>query len=394
MIDYHPCSDAIFDDPFPIYRQMRDEAPLLYLEEFDCFFLSRFEDIWNVIDDPRLTATRGTTTIDLLLDRPRPGGLAMSAMDKPMHTALRKTVSRDFMPRAARALEGRARELARSYVEEGLERGEFDVVADYAMRLSVRIACTILGIPLADADALLDGVNRFFDREEGVQGPSEVASAATEELRGYFRAWVAERRKSDIDRDDLLGRLLAFEFEGEKLEDETVVTNLQLMVVGGTETLPKVAAGAVYQLGKHPDQRAELAADPGLIPDAFWEALRYDMPTSMLGRAATEPLVLHGQTIEAGQKLMFLWPSANRDEREFDEPERFDIHRRAPRILSFGHSTHRCLGHNMARMEGRILIEELLARVPDYEVIEDGVVRLRSEFFRGLGALPIRVGPR
>jgi cytochrome P450 len=394
MIDYHPCSDAIFDDPFPIYRQMRDEAPLLYLEEFDCFFLSRFEDIWNVIDDPRLTATRGTTTIDLLLGRPRPGGLAMSAMDKPMHTELRKTVNRDFLPRAARALEGRARELARSYVEEGVERGEFDVVSDYSMRLSVRIACSILGIPLADADALLDGVNRFFDREEGVQGPSDVAAAATEELRTYFRAWVADRRKTDTAKDDLLGRLLAFEFEGEKLEDETVVTNLQLMVVGGTETLPKVVAGAVNQLGKHPDQRAELVADPGLIPDAFWEALRYDMPTSMLGRAATAPLVLHDQTIEAGQKLMFLWPSANRDEREFDAPERFDIQRRAPRILSFGQATHRCLGHNMARMEGRILLEELLARAPDYEVVEEGVVHLRSEFFRGLGALPIRVRPR
>jgi cytochrome P450 len=261
------------------------------------------------------------------------------------------------------------------------------------MRLSVRIACIILGIPLADADALLDGVNRFFDRKEGVQGPSEVASAATDELRAYFRAWVADRRKQGSQQDDLLGRLLSFEFEGEKVDDETVVTNLQLMVVGGTETLPKVVGGAVRQLAKHPDQRAQLVADPGLIPDAFWEALRYDMPTSLLGRSALAPLTLHGRTIEAGQKLMFIWPSANRDEREFEEPERFDVGRRAPRILSFGQSTHRCLGHNIARMEGRILLEELLAHAPDYEVIEDGVVMLRSEFFRGLGALPIRVRP-
>ena len=391
MVDYHPCSDAVLSDPFPTYRRLRDESPLHYLEEFDCFFLSRFEDIWNVIDDPRLTATRGTTTIDLLLGRPRSGGLAMSAMDTPMHTRLRTLVNRDFLPSAARRLEGRARKLARSYVREGVERGEFDVVGDYAMRLSVRIACTILGIPLADADMLLDGVNRFFDREEGVQGPSEVAAAATEELRSYFRTWVAERRKAGT-QDDILGRMLAFEFEGEKLEDETIVTNLQLMVVGGTETLPKVVAGAVYQLAQHPDQRADLVADPGLIPDAFWEALRYDMPTSMLGRAATQPLELHGRTIEAGQKLMFLWPSANRDEREFADPERFDIRRRAPRLLSFGQSTHRCLGHNMARMEGRILLEELLAHAPRYEVVEEGVLRLRSEFFRGLGALPIRVG--
>jgi cytochrome P450 len=393
MVDYHPCSDAVFDDPFPIYNQMRDEAPLFYLEEFDCFYLSRFEDIWNVIDDPRLTATRGTTTVDLMLGRARAGGFSLSAMDSPMHTRLRTAVNRDFLPRATRALESTAREMARRYVEEGVERGEFDAITDYAMRLSVRIACIILGIPLADADALLDGVNRFFDRKEGVQGPSEVASAATDELRAYFRAWVADRRKQGSQQDDLLGRLLSFEFEGEKVDDETVVTNLQLMVVGGTETLPKVVGGAVRQLAKHPDQRAQLVADPGLIPDAFWEALRYDMPTSLLGRSALAPLTLHGRTIEAGQKLMFIWPSANRDEREFEEPERFDVGRRAPRILSFGQSTHRCLGHNIARMEGRILLEELLAHAPDYEVIEDGVVMLRSEFFRGLGALPIRVRP-
>jgi cytochrome P450 len=125
------------------------------------------------------------------------------------------------------------------------------------------------------------------------------------------------------------------------------------------------------------------------VRDAFWETLRYDMPTQMLGRTLLGPVELHGKTLPAGQKLMFLWPAANRDPREFDDPQRFDIHRKAPRILSFGHATHRCLGANMALMEGRVLLEEWLRFAPEYDVLEDQVIRLRSEFFRGFGSLPV-----
>lgn len=164
-------------------------------------------------------------------------------------------------------------------------------------------------------------------------------------------------------------------------------------MVGGTETLPKVFAGGVYQLWRHADQRAQLVADPSLVPDAFWEILRFEMPTLMLGACAEQDTEIGGGTsIREGQKIMHLWVSANRDEREFEDPDHFNIHRRAPRILTFNNARHRCLGAHVAQMEGRVLLEELLARAPEYEVDEENGVRIRSEFFRGFDRLPIVFG--
>jgi cytochrome P450 len=211
-------------------------------------------------------------------------------------------------------------------------------------------------------------------------------------LRDYLSKWVAERRARPRG-DGLLERLIGFEHGGSRFADEDVVSNLTLLVIGGTETLPRVFAGAVHQLARDPAARARVAAESSLCADAFWEALRTEMPTQMLGRTLRAEVRLHGQRLRPGQKAMFLWACANRDEREFADPERFDVGRRAPRILSFGHATHRCLGHNVARMEGRVLLEELLARIPDYEPVPESAVRLRSEFFRGFASLPIRFRP-
>jgi len=293
------------------------------------------------------------------------------------------------MPRAARALEASTRALAAELLDAALPRGELDVIHDLAMRVSVRVACRILGIPLEDADLLAGNVNATFHRDPGARGQTATGQAAGSLLRDYLSKWVDERRVRPRG-DGILERLLAFEVDGRPLPDEDLLSNLTLLVVGGTETLPKVFAGCVDQLARSPEQRARVAADPELVPDAFWEALRVEMPTQMLGRTLREEVVLHGERLRPGQKAMFLWACANRDDREFARADRFDVRRRAPRILSFGHATHRCLGHNVARMEGRVLLEELLARVPEYEVVEERALRLRSEFFRGFAALPIR----
>jgi cytochrome P450 len=286
------------------------------------------------------------------------------------------------------------RSQVRAYLDELTPRGEFDVIGDFSMRLTVNVACYILGVPFEDAEFLANSVKAFFSRETGTRGQTEAGKNATSALWEYLGEWVEERRRSGEVKDDILGRLLAFERDGWRLGEGDLISMLQLIVVGSTETLPKAFAGAVHQLSRHPDQRAQLAADPHLIPDAFWEALRTEMPTQMLGRTVIEPTEHGGQRLAPGQKVMFLWASANRDAREFDDPDRFDIHRKAPRILTFGQAVHRCLGHNIARLEGQILLEELLARVPDYRVEEDRAVRIRSEFFRGFSYLPIAFEPR
>ena len=388
---YHPFSESLFDDPWPIYRRLRDEAPAYYLQEFDCWFLSRFEDVWNAASDARFLAGGGVTTLELLLGQRFPNpGTPFASMDPPRHTELRRLLAPAFLPAAARRLEAPTRELVRRFLDEELPRGELDLIGDLAMRTSVRVACLLLGLPIEDADLLSGHVNRSFQRVPGQRGQTESGQAAGELMRDYLAKTVHERRRGLHRGEGLVDRMLDFDTSEGRLSDAEIVSNLSLLVVGGTETLPKVFAGAAWQLARHPAQRARVAAEPALAADAFWEALRLEMPTTMLGRTLREDVPLHGATLRAGQKVMFLWACANRDEREFADAEHFDALRRAPRLLSFGQGTHRCIGHNVARMEGRILLEELLARVPEYEVVEERAVRLRSEFFRGFASLPIR----
>ena len=393
MVDFDPFSERYYDDPFPIYAQMRAEAPAFYIEDFDCFFLSRFQDCLEGAADPRFSTAAGTTSIDLLLGGNAYGGkprVAISSLDPPRHTRVRKALASYFLPSRARALRPMARRMARSFLDEAEPTGHFDVVRDYAMRLSVRIAFTILGLPLEDADAIAGHVNVGFQRTVGEEGKGGDADAARGDIGDYLERCVEERRRRPKG-EGLIEFLMGLEIDGKRLGIHELIGNLQLMVVGGTETLPKAFAGAVYRLHENPLQRAQVAADPGLVADAFWEAVRIEMPTLMLGRRVEQPCEIAGGTrLAPGQKLMFLWASANRDEREFEDPDRFDIQRRAPRILSFSHGTHRCLGVNFALMEGQVLLEELLARAPEYELIPGAAVRLRSEFFRGFSSLPIR----
>ena len=394
MVEFDPFSESFFDDPFPSYRRLRDESPVHYVEEFDAWFISRFQHVWDAAGDERLSASGGMTSNELLLGQKLNSGENLGRMDGALHTALRRELARDFLPRAARALEPMIREQVRTYLDELVPRGEFEVVGEFAMRLTVHVACRLLGVPESDAVFLGERVNAFFARERGTRGQTEAGKSATADLFEYLDAWIQERRRAGEDRDDILGRLMSFEFKGWRFQDADLISMLQLIVTGSTETLPKAFAGAVYQLARHPDQRAEVAADRSLAPHAFWEALRTEMPTQMLGRTVQRGLECAGQHLRPGQKVMFLWACANRDEREFEDPDRFDIHRRAPRILSFGQATHRCIGHNIAQLEGRVLLEELLARIPEYTPDEESAVRIRSEFFRGFSKLPIAFDPR
>jgi cytochrome P450 len=309
--------------------------------------------------------------------------------DPPRHTELRALLAKSFTPGVARRLEPLARELVRGFLEDVRERGRADAIGDVAMRLSVRIACAIVGISFDWADRLAGNVNEFFDREAGVTGTTSLGQRASEQLMGAIAELIAYQRSGRAPADTLLAQNVSGAPGGKPLSDISVFGTLQTLIVGGTETLPKVFAAALYRLWQHPEQRAAVAADPGLAAGAFWEALRYDMPTQMLGRTLVGEVELHGARLRPGQKVMFLWPAANRDPREFAEPQRFDVRRNAPRILSFGQATHRCLGANIAQMEGRVLLEEWLRFAPKYEVIEAEAVRLRSEFFRGFAALPV-----
>ncbi len=400
-LEFDPLSAEFRADPFPLYQRLRDEAPAYYSRKYDTWFLSRFDDIWAAERDFRhFTIEAGQMPNQVLgvADEPPPEasgalGAAIAGLDPPRHTKVRALLAPHFKPAAARRLAPLTRSLVRGFLDEMAGRGEADVVLDLAMRTSVRIACTIIGLPLEMSDFFVERINTMFQRDETGYRQTEAGMQGVVEMFGYLTELIAEQRRRGNAGDTAMGALLDSEIDGERLSEADIRANVSLMLIGGTETLPKVLSAAVYRLGQHPDQRAACVADPGLVPAAFQEALRYDMPTQMLGRRVASTWEIHGESLEPGQGVLYLWASANRDEREFPDAARFDVQRRAPRILTFGAGPHMCLGAHVARMEGEILLGEFLARIPEYEVLEDRGVRLCSELFRGWVSLPIRFPP-
>ncbi len=392
MVHYNPFSEEVMRDPHPIYARLREEAPAYYIEEYDAWALSRFEDIWQAsMDADSYSAARGTTSAHVLT-KVQPVTPMLNLMDPPEHTELRAKFRPFFLPGRVGKLEPMVRELAGKLLDAARDRGEIDVMGDFSSRISVTVACTITGIPLADADLLNDLVFRFFKREPGIEGMTPDGLKAMEELFGYFHRLIQDRRRSG-GADDIVQLLTETEVGGRKLPDEAIASHLSMLIIGGSETFPKVFANCMRWLGEHPDQRAECAADASLLPDAFVEVLRYDMPTQFLCRTLKRDVEIHGETMKTGQPVLFLYPSANRDPREFENPDGFDIHRKPPRILSFGHGTHLCLGIHAAKLEGRICLEEALKRIPEYRVELDRAERLVTDFVQGYASLPVSFEP-
>jgi cytochrome P450 len=209
------------------------------------------------------------------------------------------------------------------------------------------------------------------------------------ELGGYFYQLAADVRAKGADADDVLNLLCRFELNGEPFDLETIASHLTLLIIGGAETFPKTFANTTQLLAEHPDQRAKVVADPSLIPDAFQESLRYWMPTQFLCRTVTNELEIRGKKLEPGQPVLFIYPAANRDDEEFDDPDVFDIGRKAKRILSFGAGTHACIGMHAAKLEGKVCLEEMLAAFPEYEIDLDNAERLVTDFVQGYASFPI-----
>ncbi len=394
MIDYDPFSEEVIRDPYPIYARLREEAPCYHLKKWDCYALSRFEDIWNAsMDAENYSAAQGTTASHLLT-RVQPVTPMINLMDPPQHTVLRSRISRFFTPGTVRRLEPQIRQIVDEAWAEGVEgREETDLFNDFAAKVSVKVACLANGFPMEDASELNRLVWRFFAREEGVEGITEDGIAAMMEMTAYFADLIKRRRAAGIEDGSVVDVVLGVEIDGRRFTDEEAGSHLSMFLIGGAETFPKVFSSAVHRLWEHPEQRAECAADPGLVPDAFQEVLRYDMPTQFLMRTLVNDVTLHGVTMRAGRPVMFLYPSANRDPREFPDPDRFDIHRCPPRILSFGHGIHACIGQHFAKMEGKVCLEKLLGAFPEYEVKAEELRRIRTEFVQGWESMPVRLAP-
>jgi cytochrome P450 len=390
MIDYDPYSEEVIRDPYPIYARLREEAPCYHLPKWDAYALSRFEDIWNASMDNDSYSTRFGTTASHLLTKVQPVTPMINLMDPPQHTVLRARISRFFTPGVVTRLEPQIQ----GFVDEAfapLRDGKgADLFNDFAAKVSVKVACIANGFPLEDSDMLNRLVWRFFARQEGVQGMTPDGLAAMMEMTAYFKDLIQKRRKAGVSDKSVIDTVLGVEIDGRRYSDEEAGSHLSMFIIGGAETFPKTFSSAVYRLWQHKGQRTRCAKDPGLIPNAFREVLRYDMPTQFLMRTLRKDVTLHGVTMREGRPVMFLYPSANRDPREFANPDGFDIDRNSPRILSFGHGTHACIGLHFAKLEGKLCLEKLLGLRPEYEVEEAKLKRIRTEFVQGWESMPVR----
>ncbi len=392
MVEYDPFATEIREDPLPTYRRLRDEAPAYFMPHYDAWALSRFEDIWDASSNPAFSASRGTAPAQLLT-REQPVSPMINCMDPPEHTRLRAVIRRCFLPAHVRRIEISALQLVEAILDRAAKRGELDVVTELGSELAVAMACLAIGLHLEDGPELALLVQRFFQHEPATEGMTADGLIALGELQTFCEERIRARRRSGHSGADALSAIASFErSDGRGFTDAEAGSHAAMLVIGASETIPKVLANGVLRLWEHPEQRALLAHEPERIPAALDEILRFDMPTQFLGRRLLREVGLHGERMRTGQSVIFLYASANRDEREFERPDDFRVTRKPPRILSFGAGTHQCLGRHVATMEGRVALTALLRRFPHYSVDLAHSVRLRTEFVQGFASLPIQLG--
>jgi cytochrome P450 len=390
VVEYDPYAYRVHEDPYPIYRALRDQAPAYRNEALGFWALSRHADVLAAFKDVETFSSRHGVSLDRdAFHENARATMSFLAMDPPRHTRMRALVSRGFTPRRVAELEPRIRAIAREHLEACAGRGGCDFIADFAGKLPMDVISELLGVPAADRATLREWADLVVHREEGVRELPPAAGAAALRMVQYFGGMVAERRRSP--RDDLTGALLAAEIEGDRLSERDVIGFLFLMIIAGNETTTKLLGNAVYWLSRNPAERERVRRDPALIPLWVEETLRYDNSTQALARLVARDVELHGEKLRAGDKVVLLIGSANRDERAFPDPDRFDVRRNTRNSLAFGQGTHFCLGASLARLEGRVALEELERRFPGWELPASGRVRVHSVNVRGFAKLPLRL---
>jgi cytochrome P450 len=392
-MEYNPFSNAVQDDPYPIYHWLRDQAPCYYNADLDFYALSRFEDVWNATLDWRTYSSALGPLIENKGELPGEF-FSVLGMDPPRHTRIRNLVSRGFTPRRIAALEPAVRSLIVGYLDRLAELSRCDIQQEFGVKFPMDVISLLLGIPAEDRDWVRAGYEVVLHREPGDTGrPAEAAKIQTE-MREYLLALLRERRVRP--RDDLISVIAHASYVEDgaevRLEDDEAVPFCDMLAGAGAETTAKLFGNAVVLLAQHPDQRRLVFREPARLPDAVEEILRYEPPSQYQGRVAAQDVSVHGRTIPKGKRVALVTGAASRDEREFPEPDRFDVTRRPERSLHFGYGQHVCIGKSLARLEGRIALEEFGRRFPDYAVEPGGTARVRSANVRGYRSVWISHG--
>ena len=386
---YDPYDYEIDKNPHAVWRRLREEQPVYFNERYEFFALSRFEDVWRAYLDPKTYSSSHGVQLETL-DRPVEFA-TMIFMDPPEHDSLRKLVSKAFAPIHIKRLEDTVGKLVDELLDPFAGTSGFDYVEQFGALLPPVVIGELLGVPLADRDLLRRWFDDVLHREEGQTETSERAMTAGIAVFEYTHAMLAERRAHP--RDDMVTALMQAEIpdgDGTRRLDELEIVSFIILLAGaGVETVARLLSWTAVLLARHPDQRALLAADPSLVPNAIEELLRYEAPSPVNGRWLTQPVTVQGVTIPAESKVLLLNGSANRDPREFADPDRFDVRRDAARHAAFGFGTHFCLGAALARLEGRLALTGTLRRFPTWEIDDAELRAVHTSTVRGFSSVPI-----
>ncbi len=392
-------------DPHPIWAELRATDPVHWTErkgKSGFWSVTKYEDVLNVYRDPMKFSSEGGITlgIDEAPDPsapPRNYGTRqmMILTDPPRHARMRQLINRRFTPRALAPHEPHIRAICTEIIDAIAGQGECDLVVDVAAKLPTAVICEMLGVPREDWDMMFTFGNMSLgaeDPEYQTEGSArKTAAQGQQNVFNYFMSMITDRRTNPTD--DLVSALTHGEVEGEKLTDHEILFNCFLLILGGQETTRNAISGGMDALIANPDQRARLAADSALMPTAIEEILRWSTPITHIMRTATADVEVRNRTIRKGDRVLLWNASANRDEDVFADPYRFDIERQPNNHVAFGYGEHFCLGANLARVELRVMLSELLQRLPDMQTAGP-MERLRSNLLAGIKHLPVRFTPQ
>ncbi len=391
-IYYDPYDAEIDNDPYPVWKRLRDEAPLYYNEKHDFYALSRWADVAPALADWKTYHSGRGTTIDIIkTDAEIPPGLILWE-DPPLHDIHRKVLAGVFTPMRMNAIEPLVRNFCTRALDNLVGADGFDVIADLGELLPTRTIGYLLGIPEESQMAIRRHVDEALSLDK--ENPQEFDANAFKDIYQLFAEYIEWREKNPSN--DLMTDLLNADIEENgqrrRLTRTEVLTYVSMIAGAGAETATRLIGFTVQLLAEHPDQRRQILADRSLIPRAIEEALRFEAPSPVQGRYVARDVEHYGRVVPKGSTLLLLNGAANRDESHFENPDQFDIHRKTetPPHLSFGYGLHFCLGAALARLEGRVALDEILKRWPEWEVDYAHAHKAHTTSVRGWASLPIR----
>ena len=387
---YDPYDVEINADPYPVYRRLREESPLYYNEPHDFFAVSRYDDVEKVLVDKETYISSKGGILELIRAGIEfPSGVLIFE-DPPIHTSHRGLLSRVFTPKKMAALEPQIRAFCARSLDPLVGAKEFDFIADLGAQMPMRVIGMLLGVPESDQESFRDLSDTRLRTEAG-QAMTLSLDNFDGSAFGDYIDWRAENPS-----DDVMTELMNAEFEDEEgvrrtLTRDEVLTYLNVVAGAGNETTGRLIGWMGKTLGDHPDQRRELVEDRSLVPNAVEEVLRFEPPGVQIARYMTKDAEFYGTTIPAGSVMVGIVASANRDDRKHPDGDRFDIHRKIGQQLTFGYGVHFCLGAALARMEGRIALDEILQRFPEWELDMENARLSPTSTVRGWETLPARI---